>query len=161
MTDNRTVAVLGAGNMGTALGQVIASNGHDVRLWSIEHDVLEEIRDHRRNTKYLEGIHLHPNISAVWEMTDAVKGADLVIVSVPSQVVGRLAADLGALLTPDQIILNVAKGLEGGTHRRMSEAIAGAAAGPDEPHGQHGRSCHRHRDGPRPADGRDHRHPGR
>jgi len=122
----QTVAVLGAGNMGTALGQVIASNGHEVRLWSIEHDVLEEIRDHRRNTKYLEGIELRPNIAAVWEMAEAVKGAHLVIVSVPSQVVGRLAEDMATLLTRGQVVLNVAKGLESGTHRRMSEALAAA-----------------------------------
>ena len=126
-TQPQTVAVLGAGNMGTALGHVIASNGHSVRLWSIEADVLEEIRDHQRNTKYLEGIHLHPNISAVWDMAEAVRGATLVVVSVPSQVVGSLARDLGASLTAGQIVLNVAKGLEGGTHLRMSEALAAGA----------------------------------
>jgi glycerol-3-phosphate dehydrogenase (NAD(P)+) len=121
------VAVLGAGNMGTALGQVIASNGYEVRLWSIEADVLEEIRDHHRNTKYLEGIQLHPHIDAAWEMARAVQGADLVVVSVPSQVVGSLARDLGPLLAPGQTVLNVAKGLEGASHRRMSETIAAAA----------------------------------
>jgi glycerol-3-phosphate dehydrogenase (NAD(P)+) len=125
--DHQTVAVLGAGNMGTALAQVIASNGHEVRLWSIEHDVLEEIRDHQRNTKYLEGVRLHHGITAVWEMAEAVQGAGLVVVSVPSQVVGSLARDLGPLLAPDQLVLNVAKGLEGGTHRRMSEVLAAAA----------------------------------
>ncbi len=51
---SESVAVLGAGNMGTALAQVIASNGHHVRLWSIEHDVLEEVRDKHLNTRYLE-----------------------------------------------------------------------------------------------------------
>lgn len=112
--------------MGTALAQVIASNGHDVRLWSIEEDVLEEVRDHRRNTKYLEGIPLHPRISAVWELSQAISGAKLVIVSVPSQVVAAVARDLAPHVTPGQMVLNVAKGLEGGTHRRMSEALAAA-----------------------------------
>jgi glycerol-3-phosphate dehydrogenase (NAD(P)+) len=127
MADKQSVAVLGAGNMGTALAQVIASNGHEVRLWSIEEDVLEEIREHGRNTKYLEGIHLHSNIRAVWEMGEAVKAAALVIVSVPSHVVGSLAKDLGPILETGQIVLNVAKGLEAGTHRRMSEVLAAAA----------------------------------
>ena len=126
MSDKRTVAVLGAGNMGTAVAQVIASNGHEVRLWSIEHDVLEEIRDERRNTRYLAGIELHSGIAAVWELGDAVKGAQLVVVSVPSQVVGLLGADLAPLLSAGQVVLNVAKGLEPGTHRRMSEALATA-----------------------------------
>ena len=39
-----TIAVLGAGNMGSAVAQVLASNGHAVRAWSIETDVLEEMR---------------------------------------------------------------------------------------------------------------------
>ncbi len=117
------VAVLGAGNMGTALAQVIATNSHSVRLWSIEHDVLEEIRDHNRNTKYLDGIKLQSGISATWDLAEAVAGAGLVVVSVPSQVVGGLAAELGPLIKPGQLVLNVAKGLEADTHRRMSEAI--------------------------------------
>jgi len=117
------VAVLGAGNMGTALAQVIATNGHAVRLWSIEHDVLEEVRDKHYNTKYLDDIKLHPDIAATWELAKAVDGASLVVISVPSQVVGGLAAELGPLIKPGQLILNVAKGLEAGTHLRMSEVV--------------------------------------
>jgi glycerol-3-phosphate dehydrogenase (NAD(P)+) len=122
MTD--AVAVLGAGNMGTAVAQVMAGNGHEVRLWSIEHDVLDEIRDHRLNSKYLDDVRLHERISAHREIAEAVAGTCLVVVSVPSQVVPRLAQDLRGLVGPGQTILNVAKGLEGGTHRRMSEALS-------------------------------------
>jgi glycerol-3-phosphate dehydrogenase (NAD(P)+) len=117
------VAVLGAGNMGTALAQVIASNGHHVRLWSIEHDVLEQIRDHHLNTKYLEDVGLHSNIEAVWDIAQAVDGARLVIISVPSQVVPRLSRDLAGIVEPGQLVLNVAKGLVADSHQRMSEAI--------------------------------------
>ena len=112
--------------MGTALAQVIASNGHQVRLWSIEPDVLEEIRDRRHNTRYLEGIALHPGITAAWEVAEALAGAELVLVSVPSQVVAALARDIAPHVKPGQMVLNVAKGLEGGTHRRMSEVLAAA-----------------------------------
>lgn len=117
------VAVLGAGNMGTALAQVVATNGHHVRLWSIEHDVLEDIRDNHHNTKYLDGVKLHENIEAAWELQTAVEDARLVIVSVPSQVVRGMATDLGPVIKPGQLILNVAKGLEADTHKRMSEIL--------------------------------------
>ena len=117
------IAVLGAGNMGTALAQVLAGNGHAVRAWSIEEDVLAEIRDAHRNTKYLEGIDLHSNIEAVWELARAVEGAAVVVFGVPSQVVARMASDVKPHVVPGQIILNVAKGLEAGTHARMSEVI--------------------------------------
>jgi len=117
-----TVAVLGAGNMGTALAQVIASNGHLVRLWSIETDVLEEIRDRRRNTKYLEGVELDDLVQAVWDLEEAVGGARLIVLSVPSQVVSSMARDLAPLVRSGQIVLNVAKGLQADT-RRLSEVL--------------------------------------
>ncbi|MCH7484196.1 MAG: NAD(P)H-dependent glycerol-3-phosphate dehydrogenase [Chloroflexi bacterium] len=121
---SESVAVLGAGNMGTALAHVIAANGHHVRLWSIEHDVLEEVRDKHLNTRYLEDIRLNDRVEAVWEMGPAVEGARLVIISVPSQVVRAVAADLADIIKPGQLVLNVAKGLESGSHLRMSEVIS-------------------------------------
>ncbi len=121
---SESVAVLGAGNMGTALAQVIAANDHHVRLWSIEHDVLEEVRDKHLNTRYLEDIRLNDRVEAVWEMGAAVDGARLVIISVPSQVVRAVAADLASVIKPGQLVLCVAKGLEAGSHRRMSEVIS-------------------------------------
>ncbi len=121
-----TVTILGAGNMGTALAQVIASNGHQVRLWSIETDVLEEIRDHHRNSKYLDGIELQPQIEAAWGLGQSLQGASLVIMSVPSQVVPAMARDLAPHLQTGQLLLNVAKGLEAKTRRRMSEVLVAA-----------------------------------
>ena len=60
-------------------------------LWSIEHDVLEEIRDHHLNTKYLDGVQLHDGIEADWDIGKAVDSARLVILSVPSQIVPGLS----------------------------------------------------------------------
>jgi glycerol-3-phosphate dehydrogenase (NAD(P)+) len=117
------VAVLGAGNMGTALAQVVATNGHHVRLWSIEHDVLDDIRDNHHNTRYLDGVRLHDGIEPAWELEATVEDARLVIVSVPSQVVRGMARDIGPLIKPGQLVLNVAKGLEADTHKRMSEIL--------------------------------------
>jgi glycerol-3-phosphate dehydrogenase (NAD(P)+) len=118
-----TIAVLGAGNMGTAVTQVLASNGHAVRAWSIETDVLEEMRDRRANTKYLAGVDLHPRIEAVWDLEKAVQGSGVVVLSVPSQIVARIAQDVRMFLRPEQLVLNVAKGLESGTNCRLSEVI--------------------------------------
>ncbi|MFQ5471379.1 MAG: NAD(P)H-dependent glycerol-3-phosphate dehydrogenase [Dehalococcoidia bacterium] len=118
------VAVLGAGNMGTALAQQIARNGHPVRAWSIEQDVLDEIREFHLNTKYLEGVPLDHRIEAVSDIGKGIEGATLLIVSVPSQVVAKVAVDINKHVTPGQIILNVAKGIYQG--HRMSEVLAGA-----------------------------------
>ena len=119
-----TVAILGAGNMGTALAQVIAGNDHRVLLWSIETDVLEEIRRSRLNSKYLDGVSLHKNIEPIWGLAETLAGGGVVIISVPSQVVGALARDMAPNVQPGQVLLNVAKGLEGGSHRRMSQVLS-------------------------------------
>jgi glycerol-3-phosphate dehydrogenase (NAD(P)+) len=118
-----TIALLGAGNMGTAVAQVLASNGHSVRAWSIETNVLEEMRDARKNSKYLAGVDLHPEIEPVWELEKAVAGAGVLVLSVPSHIVAVVSRDLAPLLRADQLVLNVAKGLEAGTNARMSEVI--------------------------------------
>jgi glycerol-3-phosphate dehydrogenase (NAD(P)+) len=117
------IALLGAGNMGTAIAQVLASNGHPVRAWSIETNVLEEMRDARKNSKYLADVDLSPKIEAVWELEKAVAGAGVVVLSVPSHIVAVVSRDLAPLLQADQLVLNVAKGLEAGTNARMSEVI--------------------------------------
>lgn len=118
------VAVLGAGNMGTALAQQIAGNGHLVRAWSIETDVLEEIRDHHRNTRYLDGIALSDNIHASFDLAEAAVDAALIVVSVPSQIVHNIAQDLAACFQSGQVVLNVAKGMYDG--RRMSQVLVDA-----------------------------------
>ncbi len=120
----RTVAVLGAGNMGTALAQVIAGNGHPVCLWSIEQDVLEEIRDRRVNSKYLPGVTLQERITPCWTLEESLADARLVLFSVPSNVVRSLARDTAPYVRDRQAVLNVGKGLEEGTDKRMSEVIA-------------------------------------
>src|SRR3972149_4584398 len=117
----RALAVLGAGSMGTALAHLAAGNGHPVRLWSIETDVLEELRDHRRNNKYLPGLDLDPLIQPFWEMKAALAGAEIVIISAPSHVVRTVAHDASPHVTGGQIVLNVAKGLGEGSDQGMSE----------------------------------------
>src|SRR3990170_9035392 len=131
----RTVAVLGAGNMGTALAQTIAGNGHEARLWSIETDVLEEMRDRHLNSKYLPGVPLHENVTPHWTIEDTLAGAWLVLFSVPSHIVRGLARGVAPHVGGDQAVLNAGKGLEestdpstlrhgSGQARRMSEVLA-------------------------------------
>lgn len=118
--------------MGTALARLAAGNGHPVGLWSIETNVLEEVRDHHRNSKYLPGLDLDPLIQPFWEMKTALAGAEIVIISVPSHVVRAVAHDASPHVTGGQIVLNVAKGLEEGSDLRMSDVLTqeiGEAAG--------------------------------
>ncbi|HEU4758403.1 MAG TPA: NAD(P)H-dependent glycerol-3-phosphate dehydrogenase [Dehalococcoidia bacterium] len=119
-----SIAVLGAGSMGTAMAQVAAGNGHSVRLWSIELDVLAEVRDRRANSKYLPDVALEVRIEPCWGLAEALRGVEIALFSVPSQVTRAVARDAAPHLPEAAVVLNVAKGLEEGTDLRMSQVLA-------------------------------------
>ncbi len=119
-----TVAVLGAGSIGTALAQVAAENGHTVRIWSLEGEALEQIRDFRCNRRHLPELLVHERVEPVWEPGQALNNADLALLCVPSQAIRALARTVAPCVSPKTVVVNVAKGLEQGTHLRMSEVIA-------------------------------------
>jgi len=110
--------------MGTALAQTISGNGHPVRLWSIEPDILEEIRDRHTNSRYLPGLALNQQVMPCWTIAESLADAWLVIFSMPSQVVRSLARDAAPHIRVEQSVLNVGKGLEEGTDKRLSEVLA-------------------------------------
>jgi len=119
-----TFGVLGGGNMGTAMAQVAAVNGHTVRLWTIEPDTIADLRQNHRNSAYIGDVPLSPNIEATMDLREACRGADVVVICVPSQAVRSVMRDVASLLSAGQIVLNTAKGLEEQTHLRMSVVMA-------------------------------------
>jgi glycerol-3-phosphate dehydrogenase (NAD(P)+) len=120
------ITILGAGNMGCALATVIASNRHDVVLWSIEQDVVADIARHHRSEKYLPGIRFTRRITATCNLVTALQRARGVIVAVPSHVVARVAEQAAPYITPRLPVLSVAKGIDPTTLQPISDTIATA-----------------------------------
>jgi glycerol-3-phosphate dehydrogenase (NAD(P)+) len=119
----KTIAVLGAGNAGTTFALLATHNENVVRLWTVEEDLAEQMQQTRENPKYLPGVRLPEVIAIEVDIQRAVVGAEIVMLSVPSHVVRRLARAIAPFLTPDQIILDVAKGIEEKTFYLMSDVI--------------------------------------
>jgi len=110
------IAVLGAGNMGTALAHALASQGHSVAIWDHFVEVVDDIQTRRENLRYLPGVVLHANVTAHRAAADCVSGAALVIVSVPSPfIVTTVDVVVRAALRKDAVLLNVAKGFAPGS----------------------------------------------
>jgi glycerol-3-phosphate dehydrogenase (NAD(P)+) len=106
------IAILGAGNMGTALA-VVAAQRCRVVLWSIEESVVRDIQRRHSNKKYLPGVRLHKDrISATEDITEACQDADGVIVSVPSTVIADVAKGVRRHVPKGAQILCVAKGID-------------------------------------------------
>jgi glycerol-3-phosphate dehydrogenase (NAD(P)+) len=119
----KTIAVLGAGNAGTTFALLATHNANSVRLWTIEEDLAKQMQRMRENPKYLPGIKLPETIAIETDLQRAVEGAEIVMLTVPSHVVRRLVRAVAPFLTPEQIILDVAKGIEEKTFYLMSEVI--------------------------------------
>lgn len=128
----RRIAVLGAGSWGTAYGKVLADAGGEVTLWARRPEVAEEICRAHTNSQYLPDVTLPANLRCAVDPADALAGAEAVVLAVPSQ---TLRANLGhwrSLLPTDATVISLAKGVELGSLKRMSEVIREVAGLPSE-----------------------------
>jgi glycerol-3-phosphate dehydrogenase (NAD(P)+) len=114
---------MGAGMWGTTFAQVLCDAGTHAELWARRAELIEAINARHENPGYLPGITLTPGLRATGDAAAALDGADLVVLAVPAQWLrGNLGAWL-ALLPPDAALVSLMKGIEHGSHQRMSEVI--------------------------------------
>ncbi len=103
------------------------------RLWCRRREVAEEINRHATNTQYLPDFVLDRRLEADHDLAKALSGAEVVAMAVPSHVFRHVLSEVVAYLAPNVPIISLAKGLEQGSHRRMSEIITELA--PEHPVG--------------------------
>ncbi len=118
------IALIGAGGWGTALAKVLSENELDVTLWCREEDVLRSIRERRENDRFLPGIALPPSLRATGELGEAVESSRVVLLAVPSPYLRSVASELAPFVQGVRSFVSATKGLEEGTHFRMSEVIS-------------------------------------
>ncbi len=119
----KKVTVIGSGSWGTALAVMLAEHGHEVTIWSRRQEAVDELVERRTNEKYLPGVTIPAEIGATTDRAEAVAAAEIVILAVPSRAVRQTAKDFAPYFKKEQILVNVAKGLEEGSLLRLSEVI--------------------------------------
>ena len=124
------IAVLGAGAWGTAFAKVLADAGRDVVLWARRPEVAEAINTDRINHERLPHVVLPKNLTATADAARALAGAEAVALGVPSQTLRANLAEWRSALPADGTLISLAKGVELGTLRRMSEVVCEAAGVP-------------------------------
>ncbi|MGL5054865.1 MAG: NAD(P)H-dependent glycerol-3-phosphate dehydrogenase [Fusobacteriaceae bacterium] len=117
------VVVVGAGSWGTALGINLAKNGHDIILWEYNKEQAELLKLEKENKKYLKGAKFPDNITVVNDVDNLLKGAKMVVFSIPSQSLRSVVNKLSNQITSDMIIVNTGKGIEISSGLRLSEVI--------------------------------------
>ncbi len=109
------VGLVGLGNLGSAVGNLIAGNGYDVLGWEYSSDVVDEINRRHTNTRYLDGIDLLPNLAATNDLPAVVAASELLFVALPSAFILSTLKPVRHLIPDDAIVVNMAKGIDGAT----------------------------------------------
>ncbi len=115
--------ILGTGAWGSTLAQIILDAGHEVLLWGRNDSVVREINQHRSNEKFLPGVLLPATVRATTDIAEAVAFSELIIIAIPAQTLRENVQAWGLLITPSMRIISTLKGIEAGTHSRMTEII--------------------------------------
>ena len=127
-----TVAVMGAGSWGTSFSLVLADAGNRIRLWGRRTELCAKINDARENVDYLPGIEIPEAVTASHDHAQVLADADAVVFAVPAQTLRDNLTTWAPLLPSAAILVSLMKGVELGTHERMSEVIAEVAGvGPE------------------------------
>ena len=120
------IAVLGSGSWGTALGQVLAENGHEVVLWGREDHIADEINQVHTNSHFLPGINLPTTIVATTDLKAALDQATVLLFVLPTKAIRSVARQVASYLSQSDaqpLLVHATKGLEQGTHLRVSQMI--------------------------------------
>ena len=117
-------AVMGTGSWGTAYAKVLADAGTDVVMWARRAEVAAAVRDTHENPDYLPGTVLPDNLTATDDPQEALSGADVVVLAVPSQSLRDNLSAWAGHVGREALLVSLMKGIELGTTRRMSEVIA-------------------------------------
>jgi glycerol-3-phosphate dehydrogenase (NAD(P)+) len=122
----RRAAVFGSGSWGTAYAAILADAGNEVCLWGRRPELVAQVNEQRVNADYLPELVLPAALTATTDPAEAVSGAEIVVLAVPSQSLRANLSAWSALLPADAVVVSLMKGVELGTTRRMSEVIAEA-----------------------------------
>ena len=118
------ITVLGGGSFGTAIANMIASNGHPVTLWMRDAENARHCMDAGENTPYLPGYKLDPRLQVSADLEAALEGASLVFFSIPSKAFRGVCQQVAGLISAQTIVVSTVKGIEGDSFKLMSEVLA-------------------------------------
>jgi glycerol-3-phosphate dehydrogenase (NAD(P)+) len=125
----RRTTVVGAGNWGTALAKLIAERRNPVTVWAYEPEVVAGINDRNENPFYLQGFRLPPNLRASGDLAEALRGAEVVLLAMPSHVFRKVLGEAAKHLPPEAPIVIATKGIEEESCLIMPEVAAEVCGG--------------------------------
>ena len=98
----KKIAIIGAGNIGNALGSVLKKNNHKVEFWDKDSSKVKDQRD----------------------LSEVVSGADFVFLCVPSWSIRDVSVEISNYIKVSTIIISLAKGIEKDTQKTMDVVLS-------------------------------------
>lgn len=126
------ISLLGTGQWGTALAQVLCDAGNEVLLWGRNQEVVTEINNQHRNSRSLPNVELPKTLRATNQITEAFKDTEMIVLAVPAQSLRENLQQWRGLFSRDIPIVSTLKGIEVSTQLRMTEVIQQVLEIPDE-----------------------------
>lgn len=127
----KNIGVIGAGSWGTALAWLLENNGHHVTMWSYREDEALALQTDRENRSKLPGVKLQDDLLITTDLETTVDGKDILVLAVPSPAIRSTAGKMSPFICENQVIVNVAKGVEAETLLTMSQIIEQQIPGAD------------------------------
>jgi glycerol-3-phosphate dehydrogenase (NAD(P)+) len=120
----KRLGVVGCGGWGTALALLLHENGHEVVMWGVDRDYMDQMRNTRRNPRYLPEVEIPEDIKLTSEIGDCVEGSDVVIMATPTMYLREVCENhLYGMFDESQLVVNVSKGIEEDTLLLGSQVI--------------------------------------
>lgn len=116
------ISVIGAGSWGTALAVLLDKNGHKVTIWSHRASQVELMETTHTSDK-LKDVILPDTLSYTADIAEAVNGADLLLVAVPSKATRDTANMMKPYMNSKQTVVTVTKGIEEETLYTQTEIL--------------------------------------
>lgn len=120
---SKSVTVVGAGSWGTALAQVLCDNENEVTLYDLNQEIVDDINVNHQNSRFFSELSLPQNLKATTNLTEALKSAEIILLSVPTKVIRDVLKEVNSALDHPVVIINASKGIEPSTHKRVSEIV--------------------------------------
>lgn len=117
------IGILGGGSWGTAIANVLGNKNFELDFYMRDGKTAAQINETGVNEKYLPEVNLSKNIKATTDLEKACRDKKYLIFAVPTNSARVVANQIKSFISPDTIIINLAKGIEENTHLRVSEII--------------------------------------
>ena len=118
------IGIIGLGNIGSAIANLISQNGYNVIGWEYNTQVVNEINTNKTNSLYLPGIDIHQNVLATNNIEQVISSSDILFIAIPSKFIRKVLAEVSKIIKPNCIIVNLSKGIDNETYFTACETLS-------------------------------------